>query len=505
MKKLATLLLAAGLVFGAATGASAIDFKASGEWMMSFELGSNGNFNAAQGGFNGPDGTEDNFEAEQRIRLKLDAVASENLSGTVMFEIGESKWGQSKDNVGRSSGNALGTDGVSIEVKRAYIDWIAPNTDLSLRMGLQGVALPSFVNGNQVLDDDVAAIVANYKFNDNVALTALWARPFNDNYEGYKTGNGTQDAAMFDNVDVFSAIVPLTFDGINVTPWVAYGMIGKNAGYVNPDGGYAVGSYEKGSYANRQADAYGSMFAAGLTGEITMADPFRFAWDLEYSGYKSGFGGKKHYEGGSKFSNDQAGWVFAALGEYKMDWGTPGLYAWYASGNDDNAYNGSEQIYQLNNGGSEFAALAFDGNNGTNGIGRGYLLGDNVAGTWGIGARLKDMSFLEGLKHTFRVTYMMGTNSNDSIAYGGSKSWKNHTDPAETHNVVYNLGTTEGALEVSLSNTYQIYENLTMYAEVAYLKLFLDDELRWDSMGANGQKFEQGDAFNMNVAFQYSF
>ena len=494
MKKLATLLLAAGLVFGAATGASAIDFKASGEWVMGFELGSNGDFNAAQGGFKSG---EDNFEAEQRLRLKIDAVASENLSGTVMFEIGESKWGN------KGQGAALGTDGTVVEVKRAYIDWIAPNTDLSLRMGLQGVALPSFVNGNQVLDDDVAAIVANYKFNDNVALTALWARPFNDNYKGYETANGTQDAAMFDNVDVFAAVVPLTFDGIKVTPWAAYGMVGKNSGYKNPDGDYAVGSYAKGTYANRQADAYGSMFAAGLTGEITMADPFRFAWDLEYSGYKSGFDGKKHLADKEGFSQDQAGWVFTALGEYKMDWGTPGLYAWYASGNDGNRYNGSEQIFQLNNGASEFGVLAFDGS--TSGIGRDSLLGENIAGTWGIGARVKDMSFLEGLKHTFRVTYMMGTNSNDSIAYKGGKTWKN-TDFDTNHNVKYNLGTTESALEVSLTNTYQIYENLTMIAEVAYLKAFLDDELRWDADAAiNGQKFEQGDAFNANVSFKYSF
>ena len=42
MKKIATLLLAAGLVFGAATGASAIDFKAKGQWIMSFDYGQNG-------------------------------------------------------------------------------------------------------------------------------------------------------------------------------------------------------------------------------------------------------------------------------------------------------------------------------------------------------------------------------------------------------------------------------------------------------------------------------
>ena len=43
MKKLATLLIAAGLVFGAtAPAANAIDFKAKGEWVMSFDYGQNG-------------------------------------------------------------------------------------------------------------------------------------------------------------------------------------------------------------------------------------------------------------------------------------------------------------------------------------------------------------------------------------------------------------------------------------------------------------------------------
>ena len=55
MKKIATLLLAAGLVFGVATGASAIDFKAKGQWIMSFDYGQNGGFTGGNGktGFNG--------------------------------------------------------------------------------------------------------------------------------------------------------------------------------------------------------------------------------------------------------------------------------------------------------------------------------------------------------------------------------------------------------------------------------------------------------------------
>ena len=37
MKKIATLVLAAGLVLSAVTGAQAIDFKAKGQWIVNFD------------------------------------------------------------------------------------------------------------------------------------------------------------------------------------------------------------------------------------------------------------------------------------------------------------------------------------------------------------------------------------------------------------------------------------------------------------------------------------
>lgn len=39
MNKVLTLLLAVGMLMGAATGASAIDFKAKGQWLMGFGVG----------------------------------------------------------------------------------------------------------------------------------------------------------------------------------------------------------------------------------------------------------------------------------------------------------------------------------------------------------------------------------------------------------------------------------------------------------------------------------
>ena len=182
MKKLMTLALAAAMMLGAATGANAIDFKAKGQWIMSFDYGQHANFRSNQDGKPGSGyKNEDEFEARQRVRLQLDAVASEALSGTVFFEIGDQVWGQN------DTGGALGADNNSVvELKRAYIDWMVPQTDLKVRMGIQGLALPSFTtNASQILDDDVAAVTLNYQFNENVGLTAFWARPYNDNY-GYK-------------------------------------------------------------------------------------------------------------------------------------------------------------------------------------------------------------------------------------------------------------------------------------------------------------------------------
>lgn len=118
----------------------------------------------------------DEFEAWNRLMFKLDAVVNENLSGTLMFEIGDQMWGQS------STGGALGADGAVVELKNAYIDWMVPNTDLKLRMGLQLVALPSFTFENNVFIDDVAGVTASYAFNENVSLTGFWMRPYNDNY-----------------------------------------------------------------------------------------------------------------------------------------------------------------------------------------------------------------------------------------------------------------------------------------------------------------------------------
>ena len=502
MKKLMTLALAAAMMLGAATGANAIDFKAKGQWIMSFDYGMHGNFGESKAKNNSGFGKhEDEFEARQRVRLQLDAVASEALSGTVFFEMGDQIWGQD------STGGALGADGRVVELKRAYIDWMVPQTDLKVRMGIQGLALPSFTtNASQIFDDDVAAVSLNYQFNENVGLTAFWARPYNDN-NGYKSSDTSKGWTNYmDNMDMFAVLLPLTFDGVKVTPWVMYAAMGpgmfendfaKHDEIVN-----GLGRAQKGLVSGftgfDKNDTYGNAFWAGVTGEVTMWDPFRIAWDVNY--------GSASYED-EKMNRE--GWLASLLLEYKLDWATPGIYGWYGSGDDSNPKNGSERMPVVSaNGNNGFSNFAFNGNPY---IAREGVLGTNMTGTWGIGARLKDVSFVEDLKHTLRVNFMGGTNAPKMAKYVSHNSFKDSasvTQYGTSYDPMY-LTTDDYALEIGLTNTYKMYDNFTVMLDASYLALWLDDSRStWGKNPmANFAKGGDGvyDAWNVNLSFVYSF
>ena len=503
MKKLMTLALAAAMMLGAATGASAIDFKAKGQWIMSFDYGMHGNFGESKAKNNSGFGKhEDEFEARQRVRLQLDAVASEALSGTVFFEIGDQVWGNN------DNGGALGSDGKVVELKRAYIDWMVPQTDLKVRMGIQGLALPSFTtNASQIFDDDVAAVSLNYQFNENVGLTAFWARPYNDN-AGYKSSDAgsTKWDNYMDNMDMFAVLLPLTFDGVKVTPWVMYAAMGPGMfdNFAKEPGnawGRASAGMQSGFKGTDWNDSYGNAFWAGVTGEVTYWDPFRIAWDVNY--------GSASYED-QKMNRE--GWLASLLLEYKLDWGTPGLYGWYGSGDDSNPKNGSERMPVVSaNGNNQFSNLAFNGNPY---IAREGVLGTNMTGTWGIGARLKDVSFLEDLKHTLRVNFMGGTNAPKMAKYirdYGNPYAKHGVSNVARYATAYDpmyLTTDDNALEIGLTNTYKMYDNFTVMLDASYVALWLEDSRSvWGKNPGRGALGGDGvyDAWNVNLSFVYSF
>ena len=508
MKKILTLMLAAGMLLGAASGAKAIDFKASGEWLVGFGLGDGSLIKDVD---NKKYRHHDTFNAGQRVRLQLDAVASESLSGTVFFEIGDQMWGNAEE-----SGAALGADGKVVKVKNAYIDWMVPNTDLKLRMGLQAVAMPNVAGGSAIMDGDAAAVVASYQFNDNVGLTALWMRPLNDNYAGRVYGDREDYQKNYlDNMDLFALMLPLKFDGVELTPWAMYGMQGKNTrfnegGVETADGaldvtlpGYLPGMNFGPGGLGKTSKAYGSMFWAGLPVAITAFDPLNIEFDINY-GYVEAMGRYDVLKRGTDWvrgNSKREGWLVKALVEYKMDWGTPGIFGWYASGDDGNVKNGSERLPSIAGAGN-FTSFMGDGNLAW---GTGYNFYDNnltYAGTWGVGLQIADVSFVEDLKHTFRVAYWGGTNSPSMVKYMGSGvAWN---DTTATQDGPY-LTTNDGLLEFNLVNSWQIYENLEANLELGYIVNMMDKDT-WDkSYITEKRNWSKQDAWKAQLIFAYTF
>ena len=350
----------------------AIDFKAKGVWISMLEYGGGGNFvredrqgrNVTGWGRWG----EDEFEAKTRVRLQLDAVASENLSGTVYFEMGAFAWGRA------NRGGALGGDGTIVKIKGAYMDWAIPGTKIRTRMGLQRIHLPDYSSeASQVFDGDVAGVSVNVPINDNFGVTAFWARPFNDNWGGAED----RPANYLDNVDLFALTVPMTFEGARVTPWAILGIVGENAFRSSGSGKYYDAGYGGGlSPAAYMLDgrdnalSFGTAFWAGITGEVTAADPFRLAWTFNYGSFETG----------EKCLNKR-GWHASLLAEYKLDWGTPGIYGWYSSGDDGNIRNGSERMPSLDYNNESTSGFSGFGQLGTWTIGRDAVLGYTLAGT----------------------------------------------------------------------------------------------------------------------------
>ena len=496
MKRIVTLLLAAGLVLGAAGAGQAADIKVKGVWDFNFEW-SNTNFRK-------DNNDADYFGARQRLRTQIDVIASESLKGVLFLEIGDQNWGKA------SQGGSIGTDGTVIEVRYSYVDWVVPNTDLKVRMGLQPIILPSFVIGTQVLNHDAAALSLAYSFNEVVSTNLFWARLENDNYDTAGISGSTDHKFKSDAFDVFGLTVPLTFDGVKVTPWGAYAAIGRNslASTSSTDqirqlryGMTPLGSGQTFATSN---DASGNAWWLGLTGEVTLWNPFRLAWDFNYGSADMGTGTIPAAAvtaaslASNKLDLERKGWIASMMAEYKLDMMTPGLIMWYGSGDDSNLNDGSERMPTMN---GAFGATSYGFANAAGLGATDTMIGDDVTGTWGIIARLKDITFMEDLSHTLAIGYYRGTNNKQMAKY--TVPYRQLTavnSSMGVQNATY-LTTKDSAWEVNFDTKYDIYEDLTLFVELGYLHLGLDSDVWSKAIIDNTNK----NNFKAGVNLQYRF
>ena len=480
MKRIVTLLLAAGLVLGAAAGSQAADIKAKGLWEFSWELGDN-SFAEHSG--------KDKFSAMQRLRTQIDVIASESLKGVVFFEIGDQNWGKSSD------GASLGNDGKVVKVRYSYVDWVIPQTDAKVRMGLQNFSLPGFITNNPVLGGgsaDGAGITVSGQFTENVGASLFWLRAENDNNE-VVTEPGDYSHAPSNAMDFVGLTVPLTFDGVKVTPWAMYGAIGRDSfdGAGDPSGREgeklanrllpALGA-ENVRITDGNYDRHGNAWWVGVASELTYFDPFRFALDAAYGSVDMG----TYKADGKNFDMERAGWFASILGEYKMDYFTPGILFWYASGDDKSPYNGSERMPTIE-GSWAVSSYGFDDNYGRVSC---DMLGLSNTGTMGVYLQAKDISFMEDLTHIFRVGFVKGTNNTEMVRSG----WAS----LDSTDGVY-LTTADKAWEVNFDTQYKIYQDLTLGVELGYINLDLDENV-WK----NASDYRENN-FRGAVTLKYAF
>ncbi|HAS89551.1 MAG TPA: hypothetical protein DCS48_09640, partial [Desulfovibrio sp.] len=131
MKKLAILAVLACMVFGFAASASAVDLDAKGQFQFQMNLTDNNGFLSAKDG--GPG--EDDLNFWFRARTEFRFIANENLWAVLYTEY--------KNRVGNGHINeSAETDSTGLYVKRAYLQYRFPGTEVLTTAGIQSINLP---------------------------------------------------------------------------------------------------------------------------------------------------------------------------------------------------------------------------------------------------------------------------------------------------------------------------------------------------------------------------
>lgn len=466
MKRLAFAMVLLGLIVGTAAVASAATIKASGQWGIEFLLCNNFDYNSVgeknNGGAENGDG---DFNVYQRLRTQFDFIANENLRGVLNAEIGTYAWGQEfrfHDHSG------------TIGIRRAYIDFKIPETKVVVRGGLQSLDFPhAFANGSMILSTESPAMVVSAPIADAVSVTAGYSR-LEDFDPSTAYTSGSENTAF----DLGFLTVPVKLDGVQFTPFAVYGYAGsaamegmqKNADQNDPVPGIKTPGM---TYTSGR-----SMYWLGSSFTMDYLDPFKLFADVSY--------GSVHGAGtaADKDINNRDGWMFDLAVDYTgLDFMTPEAFFVYTSGEDSNTKNGSERMPMLVT--RTWAAGSFF-------FGGGYLLNSDTGfkpeqlGFWTAGLSLKDISFVDKLRHTVTVMYIQGTNDKELAGTNALKFGQS-------------LTTADNLWEFDVNSYYKIYDELTLSLELGYINNNYDSK-RWGSATV-----DPADGYKLSTGLMYSF
>ncbi|MEF2146092.1 MAG: outer membrane homotrimeric porin [Desulfovibrionaceae bacterium] len=471
MKRIVVLATLLAMVLGTASMAAAADLTATGSWKIFAQWTDNEDFSDNAGD------VESDFDVRQRLRTQFNFTANENLMGALQIEIGSTEWGNP------AGFTRFDADQTQIEVKSAYINWVWPNTDIAFYAGLMPLALPAGAAGNPVLDNDVAAFVMSAPLTDNVSLLAGWARPYSHLWDAEEANTA---------MDILFAAVPLSFDGVALTPYLAYGYSGEQflqgmvaGGNVNRYNAVGVGLLTSNNTLAMEEDGSLSVWYGGLTFDLTMFDPIKLTASFIYGNSSAG-----------QDNLDRSGWLADLAVSYTgFDFVTPELFFSYSSGEDGNSSEGNGDSERLPTVGGDYGFGNYFFNSGGMAIDNGLQSVAQQMGNWQLGMNFKDISFLEGLTHSITIMYAQGTND-ESI---GDRFTGND---AVFGSVAYGRTLTDqdSIWEFSIVNQYKIYDQLTATLGIGYIAADFDSDV-W----ATANNGDDDDAARMTLGIEYKF
>ncbi len=448
--------------------------------------------------------TWDDFAIGQYITMIIDASVRDAVSATVALSAGGTTWGY--DGISGSSAQGGGiSNRANVSIDKAYLDFMLPFRDGLFRFGLQNFMLPSTSLGSAMLDATAAGVQMEVFLTDDIDAQLFWVRPLVT--DSTRVGNAN---------DFFGIVVPMEFETVEAYPWLMYGRIGEGvinsymsgvSSDVYPDLPNWEGNnfYGYSAYMDNLLPAItptstlksaGNAFAGGIAASINPYDMLLISLDANYS------------SSGLEDAWKREGYYLAALADYIFDWGTPGAFVWYGSGDDSDVTDGSERM----------ASLAPSwGNTGLGfsnqySISYGNAISTSPAGTWGAGLQIKDLQLIDkmnNLSHHIVVAYYQGTNSPTMAGYltgrtalptGYSNSNYQGSVLAGLSPFAY-LTEDDSAVEITFNSTMKFYRSLQSALEVSYIIQDFD-ESTWASSTENAS-FE--DAWKVALNLKYTF
>ena len=331
MKKILTLAAVALLIFGLAAATYAVDFKASGlirvrtAWYMNTD--------------GAPRANAANFDdgeawVDQRFRLKMDLVASEDLKGVIYFEGDSSRWGEA--GVARNTAGAWGAGGSdrnAVELKQFYIDFNIPGLSdtvpTNMRIGTQWLAIRSHI----FLGADGATIRV-FTQPGPLRVYLNWSKPWEGTDHNY------------DDADLYSTRIVLALPDFPVQPGGFFAYWHSNdydwTGIFSGTPGFGQAGPYSALFPAFPTDRLGSgdfwWLGFNVDGKIGPAalktDFVYFNGEAEPSGHAKGIGPAIPVVGFAPGDADFGGWAFYADVNVPISQFTVGGTLFYATGDD---------------------------------------------------------------------------------------------------------------------------------------------------------------------------